>query len=251
MIGIYKIENNITHLVYIGQSRNIEQRWHNHCSHINSARNDGLPLYRAFRKYGVENFSFSVVELCAIEELDEKEKFYIQKYNSFAPNGYNLTLGGQCSIPTQLSPEQVREIKELLKNSYLSQTQIAERFNVSQVTISDINIGSTWVEDIEYPIRTSRFLKAQPNKVYYCVDCGKEISKGAIRCAKCAKLFQRKVKRPSREELKQLIRTTPFTSIGQKFGVTDNTIRKWCKGYDLPTKKSNIKEYTDEQWEKI
>jgi len=40
----------------------------------------------------------------------------------------------------------------------------------------------------------------------------------------------------------------PFTQIANKYGVSDNAIRKWCKAYNLPTKKSEIKKYTKEEW---
>ena len=85
MIGIYKIENLITNKIYIGQSTSIERRWKDH---KNTAFNENdksynYPLYKAIRKYGVDNFSFEVLEECEIEELNEKEKFYISKFNSF------------------------------------------------------------------------------------------------------------------------------------------------------------------------
>lgn len=91
-----------------------------------------------------------------------------------------------------------------------------------------------------------------PNKNnYYCVDCGKEISKNATRCIECANKQQQKVNRPSREELKELIRKFPFTQIGTKFSVSDNTIRKWCKSYNLPTKKCIINSINDISWIEI
>lgn len=55
----------------------------------------------------------------------------------------------------------------------------------------------------------------------------------------------------SRSDLKDLIRTTPFVQIGKQVGVTDNTVRKWCDKYKLPRKVSEIKKYTDEEWEEI
>ena len=55
----------------------------------------------------------------------------------------------------------------------------------------------------------------------------------------------------SRIELKQKIRTIPFTTIGKEFGVTGNAIRKWCKKYQLPFQKNKIKQYSNSQWEKI
>lgn len=48
-------------------------------------------------------------------------------------------------------------------------------------------------------------------------------------------------KRPTREELKELIYSLPFTKIGEKFGVSDNAVRKWCKFYGLPHRKKDIK----------
>ena len=58
-------------------------------------------------------------------------------------------------------------------------------------------------------------------------------------------------KRCDREELKNLIRNIPFTHIGKKFGVSDNTIRKWCDYYNLPHRVTDIKKYTNEEWSKI
>ena len=257
MIGIYKIENDINHKLYIGQSVDIERRWSNHRAHIYDSRNDNLPLYRAIRKYGIENFSFSIIELCKKEELNEKEKYYIKKYNTLAPDGYNATLGGQCSVPRKITLEQAKEIIHLLKTTTLNQTQIAEQFGISQNAVSDINTGCCWIDENEtYPIRRKRFLhndkgEYQKSKVWKCVDCGKIVTKGAKRCERCNRKFQSKAERPSREKLKEEIRNNSFVQLGKNYGVTDNTIRKWCKAYNLPFKAKDIKQYTDEEWDAI
>ena len=85
----------------------------------------------------------------------------------------------------------------------------------------------------------------------YCIDCGAPITIGSLRCTKCHALANRVVERPTREQLKQLIRTLPFLTIGKQFGVSDAAIRKWCDSYNLPRKVSDIKKYTNEEWEKI
>lgn len=82
----------------------------------------------------------------------------------------------------------------------------------------------------------------------YCIDCKKEISAGAIRCRECSDKNRVTEKPITREELKQLIRFKPFTEIGKLYNVSDNAIRKWCAGYNLPTKKKDIKAYSDEEW---
>lgn len=55
----------------------------------------------------------------------------------------------------------------------------------------------------------------------------------------------------TREILKSEIRTMSFLQIGEKYGVSDNAVRKWCKLYGLPFKATEIKQYTDEEWEQI
>ncbi len=90
-----------------------------------------------------------------------------------------------------------------------------------------------------------------PNRKKYCIDCGKEIANTSIRCRECEMKKRITIKPVTREELKQLIRTTPFTKIGEKYNVSDNAIRKWCIQYNLPTKKTEIKKYSNEEWEKI
>lgn len=80
MIGIYKIENLINHKVYIGQSIHIKQRW---CEHKNSLKKNlhiSRHLQNAWNKYGEQNFSFEIIELCKKEELTIKEQFWINFY---------------------------------------------------------------------------------------------------------------------------------------------------------------------------
>lgn len=87
--GIYKITNLINNKIYIGQSSIIELRWS-----TEKAGNCGKKLKNAFLKYGTENFKFEIIEECSQEELNEKEMFYIKKFNS-VQEGYNITLGGE------------------------------------------------------------------------------------------------------------------------------------------------------------
>lgn len=86
---------------------------------------------------------------------------------------------------------------------------------------------------------------------HYCLDCGQEIGITSTYCLCCNSKHQRTQERPSRDKLKQLIRTTSFLQIGKQFGVTDNAIRKWCKAENLPFRKSDISSISDERWKEI
>ena len=88
---------------------------------------------------------------------------------------------------------------------------------------------------------------------FFCKNCNKEItsqSKSGL-CQECYNKSKRVCERPSREELKNLIRTMPFTRIGEKFGVSDKAITKWCVSENLPSRKKDINSYSDEEWEFI
>ena len=89
------------------------------------------------------------------------------------------------------------------------------------------------------------------NKKHLCKKCGKEIDNKSIYCHECWSVLNRKIERPTREELKQLIRNNSFNSIANMLGVADNTIRKWCKDYCLPHRAKDIKLISDKDWELI
>ena len=93
--GIYKITNLNTEQCYIGQSVNIADRWKQHCKcGLGIEASATNALYNSMQKDGVWNFTFELLEQCPKELLNEKEKFWIQMYqsNNF---GYNATKGNK------------------------------------------------------------------------------------------------------------------------------------------------------------
>ena len=95
-------------------------------------------------------------------------------------------------------------------------------------------------------------------KKRYCQRCNKIIATKNKYCEQCRAIIlkekslnERKAKRPSRDQLKNLIRTLPFTTIAKNFNVSDNAIRKWCDLEKLPRKKTQINKYSEEEWKKI
>jgi group I intron endonuclease len=97
MVGIYKITNVINGKIYVGQSIDIKDRWYQHKYKATDPNELGYnsAIHQAFRKYGIDNFSFEIIEECAPEQLDDREIYWIKQLNSLAPNGYNILEGGQ------------------------------------------------------------------------------------------------------------------------------------------------------------
>lgn len=98
---IYKIVNDVNDKVYIGQTRRtIEERWNCHIYDARN-RNDNMIIHKSMNKYGIDNFHPIIIEkiiedslLKLIEKLNKKEKFYISKFNTVRPSGYNISIGG-------------------------------------------------------------------------------------------------------------------------------------------------------------
>ena len=91
--GIYKITNLLNNKCYIGQSVDIYKRWCDHCKcgcGMDTPKNN--KLYAAMLEDGLENFTFELLEECPREELNKKESFYINLYES-NDYGYNTTKG--------------------------------------------------------------------------------------------------------------------------------------------------------------
>jgi hypothetical protein len=156
------------------------------------------------------------LEHCLVSELNDKEIYYISKYNTFI-NGYNQNQGGTTKNSSILSEEDIEQITKLLKTTNLTHKEIGIQFNVSENTICGINTGYYWKRDkIDYPIRK-----------------------------KVEKIKQQKISRlPDKDELYNLLcEKQNFCAVGRHYNVSDNAVRKWCIKLGLP---SHTKDYKTE-----
>lgn len=299
--GIYKVTNIINNKIYIGQSVNIYDRWIKHQSP--SHNNDGTAFHNALIKYGVNNFIWEIIEVCKQEELNQKEKYWIEYYNSYE-KGYNETRGGDGIIKYDykqiyqlwLSGLNCKEIANELKCDDSVITRALASYNLTEeelrsrsqqkrkIVAIDIKTGkglkifdslrAAWLYFNPSIIGIGHLSKSINKKYkvngYYFEDLSssnipnKELTdeeffsyqetKGRTYNDKQREeisLRNRTVERPTREKLKQLIRVNSFVSIGKIYGVSNTSIIKWCLYYKLPHKKSEIKKYSEEEWNLI
>ena len=176
-----------------------------------------------------------ILEECSQDFLNEKEKFYISKYNTFY-NGYNQTLGGDNAI---IKPkENIIGIIQDLENTDMLHREIAEKWNISIEMVQGINTGRYWYqENKNYPLQKQHKNYSQGIKASHkCQNCGKEISQQATLCVECYRIKSRKVPRPELKDLQDylILIKGNFSQAANHFGVSDNTVRKWCKNYNIP-----------------
>lgn len=91
--GIYSITNKLNGKRYIGQTYNFKYRWMRHRSYLKHNTEHNAHLQNAWNKYGAENFEFEIIERCKFEQLDEREIYWINYYDS-KNAGYNFADGG-------------------------------------------------------------------------------------------------------------------------------------------------------------
>ena len=143
--GIYKFENKINHKIYIGQANNLLNRYKRHKNNINDLSHQEV-FYRALRKYGWDNFDYEILEEFPPEEynqdnLNKLEIFYIQKYNSLNPNGYNMTKGGHYSSEELKQPVKQYDLKGNFIKEYESISEAARENNITITSIIACCLG--------------------------------------------------------------------------------------------------------------
>ena len=133
---IYKATNKIDGKCYIGQTIHSLKR--RKTDHLWSK--DNCYFHNAIQKYGWNNFEWKVIEECSSEEeLNEMEFHYIKQYNSFRPNGYNLTMGGRGIRGYKHSEKTKRKIKKARSKQIMNPCPYEQRIALSKNQMGENN----------------------------------------------------------------------------------------------------------------
>lgn len=135
--GIYCIRNLINNKIYVGSSRDIKLRIRTHRNKLKGQKHPNLYLQDSYNKYGIENLDVSILEIVDVNQLAEREQFYIDFYNSGNRKfGYNLIVD---VIRHTYSPETRLKISKSCKGRIISEETRAK--------LSLANGGRKWGEE--------------------------------------------------------------------------------------------------------
>lgn len=170
MSYIYKITNNVNGKFYIGKTE-YDDPYKRYTEHIreskkNRSKESKRAIYRAIRKYGIDNFSFDILEESYGLDNCEREKYYIKLYDTYR-NGYNETLGGDGRCCLELNDVEVCSYYR--KYNMLNIT--AKHFNCDVTTIRKLlvrnGIHILAPSELNYKLLSKKVAKIDPktNKV--------------------------------------------------------------------------------------
>ena len=172
MFGIYKITNKINNKCYIGKSSNIEERFKYHQEEYSfHTKNWNKTLYKAFRKYGIDNFTFEIIEEMTEEYYNKfsnnREQYWIAYYDSLE-NGYNETEGGDggaiprgLSQTKKLTDAEVENIRELYASCEIC---ASDAYELYKDKISKRGFQAVWLGENHKKIKPEVFTEENKRK---------------------------------------------------------------------------------------
>lgn len=194
---IYCITNKINGKQYVGKTLDtIEKRFSEHCSDYKKDVCKKRPLYRAFKKYGIENFEISELDSSDDpDELSEKEIHWIDKLGTFH-KGYNATLGGdgKAYLKTELNKfvdlyNSGKTLKEIAKITGHDSGQIGklmkmngiklDSYRYTRVAVAQYNLNGDFITKFNSLSDAIKSLPGTNKKISHITDCCKGKSKTA------------------------------------------------------------------------
>lgn len=170
-IYIYKYVNKINGHVYIGQTNDLQKRHNGHKSDSLNPKSHSYdyPLSNAFRKYGIENFTYEIIEeVDNREKANEREIYWIEKLRShISQGGYNITKGGDShngqKVPWKellkrgkiFTPEEIIDIQNQLIQGALYNDLIEQyKPRLTRTFLSNLNHGTNYKNpNLNYPLK--------------------------------------------------------------------------------------------------
>lgn len=170
---IYIYTNKINGHQYVGQTNNLQKRFNGHKSdsYNKNSHSYDYPLHRAIRKYGLENFTFEVLESgLTQDQANKRESYWIeQKQTHISQGGYNITKGGDSHLGQKVSWEELKEKGKVFSGEEIEDIQQrlinGEKYDdiiniyaprLKRSFLSNLNQGVNYKNpNLTYPLKTN------------------------------------------------------------------------------------------------
>lgn len=197
---IYQIINRITNQSYIGQTtQDLYERWRQHKKKKSNCRY----LKAAFNKYGIEKFDFKLICIGFDNNLNDLEIFYINKFNSIVPNGYNLRSGGNnggkhheetknkisdslkgrtdiINAKNRLGIHHTEETKKKISDSLKGRTDIVRHSYYKNKNINQYDLNNNFIKSFNNIILASKYNNISRNGISKCCSNQQKTAGGFI-----------------------------------------------------------------------
>ena len=145
-IGVYRWINNLNGKTYVGSSNNLSVRFYTYYS-LRSLAKSNRPMERALLKYGFSNFSLEILEYCNLDNLLEREQYYLDKLNS----DYNIVEKAVSTLGYKHTEESIKKMKDfILSEEVMARKRLATKNATSSKKISIIIKNIKTRESNEY-----------------------------------------------------------------------------------------------------
>lgn len=224
---VYKITNTINGKIYVGQTTNFYRRKKEHISRLKNNRHFNQHLQFAWNCYGEDTFQFDILEECSMNELNEKESYWIKILNT-ACKDYGYNISGQ---PYNISNRNLKRNNNAAKIICLNNMCIySSMFEVDESNLNATHAG------IRASIRkhaTSGMLDGVPC-VWMKYDTFKNSTIEEIQDIFHTAIYKIEHKNDNISKKVVLLNTREvfdsITQAGLKYGVDNSTIAKCCRG---------------------
>lgn len=183
IIGIYKIVNTKNNKIYVGSAVSILNRFTQHRHLLNKNKHFNNHLQSSWNFYGKDIFNFEIIEECSLEELKNKEEYYIKKHNTTDRNfGYNKRLDCSTNLGIKMSMEIREKLRQshlghkrssdahnkILKSQYKSVIQIDSNFNIVDIYESIKNASEiTKCCEQSISLCAKKKMRSHPKNIYF------------------------------------------------------------------------------------
>lgn len=171
-IGIYCIKNKINGKIYIGSSKNLIKRWKTHQTQLKKNKHHCIYLQRAWNKYGSDAFEFQIIEYTKIQQLFNREQYWIDKLKP----QYNIgSVGGGDNISKHPNLDKIRQ-----KHSINAKLRYKKLSNKDKQILSNNKRGN----------KNPNWKGGVATTKLKCDNCGKQITYSHKKCTLCSKIGQ-------------------------------------------------------------